>query len=191
MSTLILKSSILGDHSQSNHVLTQAINGNDNVIIRDLAADPLPMLDADTLAALGGGDLSEAQQRLLALSDELVEELKAAKTLVITAPMYNFMIPTQLKNYFDLIARAGVTFQYTENGPQGLLGNKKVVVVTTRGGVHVGSDRDHVTGYLKTILGFFGMTDVDFVYAEALNMGGEPATANRHAAVQTLSKAFS
>ncbi len=106
---------------------------------------------------------------------KLIAEVKAADTLVIAAPMYNFTIPTQLKNWFDLIARAGVTFKYTEAGVQGLIEGKKAVVITTRGGIHKDSATDNVTPYLKTILGFVGITEVEFVYAEALNMGEEPA----------------
>lgn len=191
MSTLILKSSILGEFSQSNTVVDQALQNLEGVTVRDLAAEPVPVLDAQIASALRGGDnLNDEQKAALALSDQLIEELKAADTVVIAAPMYNFMVPTQLKNYFDLIARAGVTFKYTEAGVVGLIENKKVVVVTTRGGMHVGSDRDHVTGYLKTMLGFVGLTDVDFVYAEALNMGEEQAAANREAAIKQLQSKF-
>ena len=191
MSTLILKSSILGEFSQSNTVVDQALQNLEGVTVRDLAAEPVPVLDAQIASALRGGDnLNDEQKAALALSDQLIEELKAADTVVIAAPMYNFMVPTQLKNYFDLIARAGVTFKYTEAGVVGLIENKKVVVVTTRGGMHVGSDRDHVTGYLKTMLGFVGLTDVDFVYAEALNMGEEQAAANREVAIKQLQSKF-
>ncbi|MTI12925.1 FMN-dependent NADH-azoreductase [Sansalvadorimonas verongulae] len=187
MSILILKSSILGEHSQSNAVIDQALGHTNSVKVRDLAREQVPVLDASIETALrGGSDLSDSQQAAVKLSDQLIDELKAADSIVIAAPMYNFMIPTQLKNYFDLIARAGVTFKYTEQGVVGLLENKKVVVVTTRGGIHVESDRDHITGYLKTMLGFIGLTDVEFVYAEALSMGEEQAATNREAAVQQL-----
>ncbi|CAM3832471.1 FMN-dependent NADH-azoreductase [Parendozoicomonas haliclonae] len=191
MSTLILKSSILGEYSQSNKVIEQVIAELPEAKVRDLAVDTVPVLDASVANALRGGDsLTDEQQAVLDFSDELIAELKTADTVVITAPMYNFMIPTQLKNYLDIIARAGVTFRYTETGPVGLIENKKVIVVTTRGGIHVGSDRDHVTGYLKTMLGFIGLTDVDFIYSEAHAMGGELAAENHANAVEALKQAL-
>jgi FMN-dependent NADH-azoreductase len=188
--TLVLKSSILGDYSQSNQIIAQAIEGKPNVTTRDLAAEPVPVLDMAVATALRstGDDLSEELKQIVELSDSLIAELKQADTVVIAAPMYNFMIPTQLKNYFDLIARAGVTFKYTETGPVGLIDNKKVVVLTTRGGIHKDTPRDSMHDYLATILGFLGMTDVEFVYAEALNMGDEPAAENRASALEALSQ---
>ncbi len=175
---LALKSSILGDHSQSNKLVEEFIKNvdQDNLTVRDLAANPLPVLDLTVATALrSAGDLSQEQQQVVDLSDALIEEVKAADTLVIAAPMYNFTIPTQLKNWIDLIARAGLTFKYTENGVQGLFENKKAIVVTTRGGVHKDTPTDNLTPYLRTVLGFVGIKDVEFVYAEALNMGEEAA----------------
>lgn len=188
--TLVLKSSILGDYSQSNQIIAQAIEGKSNVTTRDLAADPVPVLDMAIATALrsNSDDLSDDLKQVVALSDNLITELKQADTVIIAAPMYNFMIPTQLKNYFDLIARAGVTFKYTDTGPVGLIENKKVVVLTTRGGIHKDTPRDSMHDYLATILGFLGMTDVEFVYAEALNMGDEPAAENRASALEALSQ---
>ncbi len=188
MTTLVLKSSILGDYSQSNLLIDAALEGKTQLIERDLAANPLPMLDAQVLAALGGNfdDLPEAQQAILSLSNQLVDELKAADQLVVAAPMYNFMVPTQLKNWFDLIARAGVTFSYTEQGPVGMITNKKVIVVTTRGGLHKDSPRNSLESYIATMFGFIGITDVHFVYAEALNMGEEAATRSREQALADL-----
>ncbi|HCG7769572.1 TPA: FMN-dependent NADH-azoreductase [Vibrio parahaemolyticus] len=176
---LALKSSILGDYSQSNKLVEDFIKNvdQDKLTVRDLAANPLPVLDFAVATALRATeDLSQEQQVVVDLSDTLVEEVKAADTLVIAAPMYNFTIPTQLKNWIDLIARAGVTFKYTENGVQGLIEGKKAIVVTTRGGIHKDSPTDNVTPYLRTVLGFVGITDVEFVYAEALNMGDDAAS---------------
>lgn len=177
---LILKSSILGAYSQSNALIDViAKNATEtNVVIRDLAENPLPILDHNVLAAFGGGeDLTEEQQNILATSNQLIEEIKQADKLIIAAPMYNFTVPTQLKNWIDLIARAGVTFQYSENGPEGLLTNvKETTVITTRGGVHKDTENDIVTSYLKTTLGFVGIHNVNFVYAEALSMGEELAS---------------
>ncbi|MDG2845946.1 FMN-dependent NADH-azoreductase [Vibrio parahaemolyticus] len=176
---LALKSSILGDYSQSNKLVENFIKNvdQDKLTVRDLAANPLPVLDFAVATALRATeDLSQEQQVVVDLSDTLIEEVKAADTLVIAAPMYNFTIPTQLKNWIDLIARAGVTFKYTENGVQGLIEGKKAIVVTTRGGIHKDSPTDNVTPYLRTVLGFVGITDVEFVYAEALNMGEDAAS---------------
>ncbi|HAS3028541.1 TPA: FMN-dependent NADH-azoreductase [Vibrio parahaemolyticus] len=176
---LALKSSILGDYSQSNKLVEDFIKNvdQDKLTVRDLAANPLPVLDFAVATALRTTeDLSQEQQSVVDLSDTLIEEVKAADTLVIAAPMYNFTIPTQLKNWIDLIARAGVTFKYTENGVQGLIEGKKAIVVTTRGGIHKDSPTDNVTPYLRTVLGFVGITDVEFVYAEALNMGEDAAS---------------
>ncbi|EPI4819629.1 FMN-dependent NADH-azoreductase [Vibrio alginolyticus] len=175
---LALKSSILGDYSQSNKLVENFIKNvdQDKLTVRNLAANPLPVLDFAVATALRATeDLSQEQQAVVDLSDTLIEEVKAADTLVIAAPMYNFTIPTQLKNWIDLIARAGVTFKYTENGVQGLIEGKKAIVVTTRGGIHKDSPTDNVTPYLRTVLGFVGITDVEFVYAEALNMGEDAA----------------
>ncbi|ELA9424988.1 FMN-dependent NADH-azoreductase [Vibrio parahaemolyticus] len=176
---LALKSSILGDYSQSNKLVEDFIKNvdQDKLTVRDLAANPLPVLDFAVATALRATeDLSQEQQAVVDLSDTLIEEVQAADTLVIAAPMYNFTIPTQLKNWIDLIARAGVTFKYTENGVQGLIEGKKAIVVTTRGGIHKDSPTDNVTPYLRTVLGFVGITDVEFVYAEALNMGEDAAS---------------
>ncbi|EHR5761279.1 TPA: FMN-dependent NADH-azoreductase [Vibrio parahaemolyticus] len=176
---LALKSSILGDYSQSNKLVEDFIKNvdQDKLTVRDLAANPLPVLDFAVATALRATeDLSQEQQAVVDLSDTLIEEVKAADTLVIAAPMYNFTIPTQLKNWIDLIARAGVTFKYTENGVQGLIEGKKAIVVTTRGGIHKDSPTDNVTPYIRTVLGFVGITDVEFVYAEALNMGEDAAS---------------
>jgi FMN-dependent NADH-azoreductase len=175
---LALKSSILGDNSQSNKLVEEFIKNvaQDKLTVRDLAANPLPVLDLTVATALRStGDLSQEQQQVVELSDSLIEEVKAADTLVIAAPMYNFTIPTQLKNWIDLIARAGVTFKYTENGVQGLFENKKAIVVTTRGGIHKDAPTDNITPYLRTVLGFVGIADVEFVYAEALNIGEDAA----------------
>ncbi|MGF1687861.1 FMN-dependent NADH-azoreductase [Photobacterium japonica] len=191
---LVIKSSILGDYSQSNGLIDHLVDSLEtaSIIERDLATTPVPVLDGEIAGGLRGGDnLTQKQQDALNLSNQLIDEIHASDTLVIGAPMYNFSIPTQLKNWFDLIARAGVTFSYTENGPVGLLTGKKVIVVTTRGGMHKDGATDTMVPYLKTILGFVGMTDVQFVYAEALNMGEEMASKgleNAKAEIASLAK---
>ncbi len=188
---LVLKSSILGDYSQSAkliaHLQQQLQTRGADITVRDLVANPLPVLDGEIATALRGGDnLSAKQQAALALSDELVAELKAHDTIVIAAPMYNFSIPTHLKNWIDLIARAGVTFSYTETGPVGLLKDKRAFVVTTRGGEHKDSATDHVVPYLKTILSFVGIEKVETIYGEALNMGSEACEQGINLAKETI-----
>ncbi|WP_109432384.1 FMN-dependent NADH-azoreductase [Aggregatibacter segnis] len=172
---LVLKSSILADNSQTNQLSDYFISklADKNVVIRDLAANPLPHFDATAATALRGQPTSTEENALLALSDELVAEIKNADTLIINAPMYNFHIPTQLKSYFDFIARPRVTFQYSEKGPEGLLKGKKAVVLAAFGGFHQNQPTDLVTSYMKAILGFVGITDVQFVYVEGIGFGPE------------------
>lgn len=139
------------------------------VIDRDLAA-PLPLLSEPWLAAnWTAADARTPQQaELLALSDQLIAELRDADTLVIGAPIYNFGLPAALKAWIDLIARNGETFQYTENGPQGLLSGKRAIVVLASGGVPMNAAVDHATPHLRTVLNFIGITDVTFVDATTL-----------------------
>ncbi len=152
-----------------------ARNPGAKTTVHDLAANPLPPMDEATLGALftPGEQRSTDQQARVALNDSLIGELQAADVVVLAAPMINFGVSSQLKNWIDAVARAGVTFRYGANGPEGLVTGKKVIVVTTRGGVHRGQPTDNVVPYLKVALGFLGMTDVDFIYAEGLNMGPE------------------
>jgi len=190
---LILKSSILGDYSQSGqlveHLKQHWEQQGAEISVRDLAAEPLPMLDGEIASGLRGGDqLSARQEQVVSLSDSLIQELKEHDTLVIAAPMYNFSIPTQLKNWIDLVARAGVTFTYTETGPKGLITGKRAVLITTRGGVHKGGSSDHVVPYLKTVLGFIGIEEVETVYSEALSMGPEASKQGIESAQQALEK---
>ncbi|MEZ2696658.1 FMN-dependent NADH-azoreductase [Hafnia alvei] len=181
---LVLKSSILANYSQSNVLADYFVDqwrqqhSDDKIQVRDLAADPIPVLDGELVGALRPSDapLTPRQQEALELSNTLIEELKVSDVIVITAPMYNFNIPTQLKNYFDLVARAGVTFRYTEAGPEGLLKGKKVYVLTSRGGIHKDTNTDLVTPYLRVFLGFIGLTDVEFVFEEGIAYGPEMAT---------------
>ncbi|MBB1317751.1 FMN-dependent NADH-azoreductase [Shewanella sp. SR43-4] len=179
---LILKSSVLGSYSQSSALVDylnqQWSSIGAQITVRDLGSEPVPMLDGEIASGLrGGDDLSERQLAALALSNELVAEIKAHDTIVIAAPMYNFSIPTTLKSWIDFIARAGVTFTYTDTGPVGLIEGKRAIIVTTRGGAHKGGTTDHVVPYLITVLGFIGITDVETVYAESLNMGPDAAEA--------------
>lgn len=189
---LVLKSSILGDYSSSSKLIDHLLDKmgeTANVVERDLAAHPIPVLDGELATGLRGAESpTQRQQEALALSDQLINEIQANDTLVIAAPMYNFSIPTQLKNWIDFIARAGVTFTYTEQGPKGLIEGKKAIIVTTRGGNHKETPTDHITGYMKTVLGFIGITDIEFVYAEALAMGDDTAAKSMEQAEQHLAK---
>ncbi|MBE4721810.1 NAD(P)H-dependent oxidoreductase [Acinetobacter baumannii] len=174
---LVLKSSIMGEGSQTNRLIDVMLEHRkdqclqDDIIIRNLAEMNLPVLDLEIFQALRGAEnVNQDIQRIVALSDELIAELKSADLLVIGAPMYNLNVPTQLKNWFDLVARARQTFRYTETYPQGLVEGVKAVVVSSRGGIHVGQETEAVTPYLKAVLGLMGIHDVDFIYAEGLDM---------------------
>lgn len=182
MKLLHIDSSILGDNSASRQLSRevvaawQAAEPNVEVVYRDLAADAIAHFSAATLMAAGTGEeLRDAAQAFEAkLSAETLEEFLAADAVVIGAPMYNFSVPTQLKAWIDRIAVAGKTFRYTEAGPEGLCGDKKVVLVSTAGGVH--ADQPTVVGhedFLKVFLGFIGITDLQVVRAHGLAYGPE------------------
>lgn len=155
----------------------RAIDPAATVTVRDLAVTPHPVLDEAALGALftPAGQRSPEQTARVALDDALIAEVQAHDTLVLGVPMYNFGVPAQLKNWIDAIARNGVTFRYTEHGPEGLLKGKTVYVAFARGGRYRDTPADSQTPYLKTVLGFLGLTDVHFIYAEGLNMGPESA----------------
>ncbi|CAB3803024.1 FMN-dependent NADH-azoreductase [Paraburkholderia ultramafica] len=157
----------------------QQSNPGAQVVARNLQAEPLPHLDDSILGAFfTPADKRTAEQAAIAArSDALIAELQAADIVVIGAPLYNFGVSSQLKTYFDFIARAGSTFQYTANGSEGLVKGKQVYVVAARGGKYLDTPTDSQTPFLKTFLGFLGMTDVTFVYAEGLAMGPEAASA--------------
>jgi FMN-dependent NADH-azoreductase len=157
------------------------------VITRDLAV-AVPAIDGDWLNAnwTPEDQRTDAQRETLALSDTLIAELKAADTIVIGAPIYNFGIPATLKTWVDLIARAGITFKYSESGPQGLLTGKRAIVAITSGGTQVGSEIDFASGYLRHVLGFVGITDVQFVAADQLMVDADASHAKAEAALQAL-----
>lgn len=153
----------------------KARNPDAVVELRDLASTPHPVFDEAALGAL----FTRAEQRTpeqvsrVALDDTLIAQVQSVDCIVLGVPMYNFGIPVQLKTWIDAIARAGLTFRYTENGPEGLLTGKKVYVALARGGIYRDTPADSQVPYLKTVLGFLGMTDVEFIYAEGLAMGSE------------------
>ena len=153
----------------------QAAHPGDQINLRDVAANPLPHLDADLL----GGWMKPAEQRSMPeqeafeRSNQLTDELLAADVLVMAAPMYNFTIPSTLKAWLDHVLRAGITFKYTPTGPQGLLQGKRAIVLTARGGIHAGAGSDHQEPYLRQAMAFIGIHDVEFIHAEGLNMSGD------------------
>ena len=181
MNILQVNSSAKGAGSYSTRLANELVQGllkahpDARLTVRDLSRTPHPVIDEATLKSLfTPAQLRTAEQAArVALDDALIAELMAADTIVLGAPMYNFSIPGQLKSWLDAIARAGVTFRYTEKGPLGLVNGKTVYVVSSRGGMHRGQPTDQVTPYLQIFLGFLGMTDVRFVYAEGLAMGPE------------------
>lgn len=168
-----------GQGSQStrlaNELVAQlrAAQPDATLTLRDLGANPHPALDEATLGALftPAEARSAAQHARVALDTALIDEVKAADVLVIGVPMVNFGITSQLKNWIDAIATAGVTFRYTASGPVGLLEGKKAYVVLARGGVYRDQPHDTQVPYLRQTLGFLGITDVEFIYAEGLAMG--------------------
>ncbi len=173
---LLIKTSIFSDGGQSSLMADRfvaawrASNPDGTVRVRDLAKDPVPHIDAARFGAFIAkpAERTPAQVAVVEHSDVLIDELKSADVVVLGLPMYNFGVPSTLKAYFDHIARAGVTFRYTENGPVGLIGGKKTYVFAARGGLYVGTPRDTQTQYVRDFLAFLGMNDVEFVYAEGL-----------------------
>jgi FMN-dependent NADH-azoreductase len=161
--------------------------GAERIIRRDLAS-PLPLLTEDWIAAnFTPADQRDTVQRdQLALSDELVDELQRADTIVIGLPIYNFSVPAAFKAWIDLVARAGLTFSYTENGPKGLLEGKRAVLAIASGGTAVGSEIDFATDYAKHVLGFIGITDVDVVAADQLAIDADSSVKNAHKAIGEL-----
>ena len=198
MKTLLqLNSSLFAANGQSSQLSDRFVaawqdaNPDGQVVVRDLAKNPVPHLDGDRFGAFlsKAEDRTAQQQTVVDFSDALIEELRNADVVVLGLPMYNFGIPSQLKAYFDHIARAGVTFRYTDKGPVGLLTGKKVYVMATRGGMYAGTPRDSQTAYVRDFLAFIGITDVEFVYAEGLNMGADSkdaALANAGTAISRL-----
>lgn len=195
---LQIKASIFSAGGQSGqltdtfvrHLLAK--NPHSHVVVRDFAKQPIPHLDETRFMSFltKPEDRTTEQKAVVAYSDALIQELKEADVIVLGLPMYNLGVPSNLKAYFDHVARAGETFKYTATGPVGLVGGKKVYVVATRGGKYHGTPYDTQTDYIKVFFGFIGITDVEFVYAEGLNMGDEPkAAALAHAHSQLETKA--
>lgn len=174
---LVLKSSINGPASLTNQLIDEYLlarrqaGHEDTILEHDLTTMALPTLTGALFAALRGArDSSVETQRNVALSDTLIEELKASDLLVIGAPMYNLNVPTDLKKWFDLVARARKTFRYTDTWPQGLVEGVRAIVMSSRGGMHEGQTTDAVTPYLRSVLGLMGISAVEFIYAEGMDI---------------------
>jgi FMN-dependent NADH-azoreductase len=179
MNLLHIDASVLGDRSVSRQVSAAivsrltAANPDLTVVYRDLAAAPLAHLTGLHLAAAGGAEVSDQVQKEHADAQAALAEFLAADVVVIGAPMYNFTLPSQLKAWIDRILIAGKTFRYTAAGPEGLAGNKRVIVAVSRGGFY-GPDNaaaEHVESYLRTVFGFIGVTDLTFVAADGIQIG--------------------
>jgi len=197
MTTLIkINASLFSTQGQSSQLAERfvaarlAATPGLKVISRDLGAEPVPHLDAARFLSFLAKpeERSAEQQAVVAYSDALIEELRQADEIVIGLPMYNFGVPSTLKAWFDHIARAGVTFRYTATGPEGLLTGKKVTIFAARGGLYAGTPKDSQTTYVRDFLAFIGITEVEFVYAEGLNMGDESKAAALTAAHDKLAE---
>jgi len=198
MTTLLqIKASLNNDDGQSSQLANQFVAAfhkrrpGAKIVVRDVAAaEPVPHLNAERFGAFitKAEERSAAQRAVVAYSDILINELKQADIIVLGLPMYNFGVPSQLKAYFDHIARVGVTFKYTEKGPVGQLTGKKVYVFAARGGVYAGTPMDTQTSYVRDFLRFLGMTDVEFVYAEGLAISPESKEAGLAKAVAEIER---
>lgn len=194
MSTLVqITSSITGDNSHSTKLSKafvarwQAQHPQGRVIVHDLAAEAVPHLDGPRLQALftPADKRSSEQQAVVDYSDQLINELREADAIVFGVPLYNFGIPSTLKAYLDHIARAGVTFRYTANGPEGLLPDVPVYVFAARGGHYAGGPADW---QLNTFLNFVGLKNIETIYAEGLALGAESVSQSIAQAQQKIAQ---
>ncbi len=193
---LVLNTGLSGANSNSNKLThlfketRQKYHQNDHYTIRDLNEQALPHLSQQEMASwmTEKEERTDEQQALSAISDELINELFAHDIIVIGMPMYNMGVPSTFKAYIDRIARAGLTFKYTEQGPEGLVTGKQVIVLAARGGQYQGTPLDSQTDYIKTIFGLVGISEVSFVYAEGLNMGEEIANNSWQQATEQLQR---
>ena len=193
MNTLLqIDSSLFSGDGQSSQLARafterwQDLHPNGRVITRDLARQEIPHLTAERFQAfLAKPEARTPEQHAIAgFSEALIGELRQADVIVLGLPLYNFGVPSQLKAYFDHVARSGITFRYTADGAEGLLKGKKAYVFAARGGLYAGTPKDTQTPYVRDFLAFLGITDVEFIYAEGLAMGEAPK-AEALAAAQT------
>ena len=195
MNILVVSSSANGDASVSNGLVGRFVdsvreaNPGATIVTRDVGANPLPHLTAETVAAIKGEPATPAELAARELSDSLVEELQQADLIVIASPMYNFGMSSTLKSWFDHVLRAGVTFRYTEAGPEGLLKGKKTIVIATRAGFYSEGPAAGLDGqepHIRTLLGFVGLDDVTYIRAEKLAFGPEAAAQAIEEAAEAL-----
>lgn len=187
---LHINSSARRTGSVSRDLTAQIIDqmGASQIITRDLADGDVPLLSEDWVAAnfTPADSRTDAQKAELAISDRLIAEINASDILVIGVPIYNFGVPAAFKAWVDQVARAGVTFRYTENGPVGLLEGKRAVIALTSGGTEAGSTVDFASGYVRHVLGFIGITDVEIVFADRLVADQDAALSKAKAAIAGL-----
>jgi FMN-dependent NADH-azoreductase len=197
MNILVINSSAAGRDSVSRVLVADAVSKllevepNAKVTHRDLGESPPPHLIVETINGVRGTAATENEFAARRLSDEFIGELKAADTVVIGAPMYNFSVPTTLRAWFDHVLRPGATFSYADGAPRGLLGGKRVIVVESRGGLYTDGPAkafDFQEPYLRQLLGFMGITDVTFVHAEKIGYGPEARSASIEAAKAKISE---
>jgi len=192
---LILTSSALGEASVSSKLAhqfgerLQAREPSASIVTRDVGIDPLPHLTAETVGGIRGAAKTEAEKAAATLSDVLIAEIAAADLIVIGSPMYNFGISSTLKAWFDHVLRAGITFRYTEAGPEGLMTGKRAIVIESRAGLYSEGPAAAMDGqepHLRTMLGFMGIDDVEFIRAERLAFGPDAADESVAAAARRL-----
>jgi FMN-dependent NADH-azoreductase len=197
MTTLLqINASIHSEAGQSSQLAARFVraferrHADARIVRRDLSADVVPHLSAERFAALQSKpqERTAAQRAVVAYSDALIGELRRADVIVLGLPMYNFGVPSQLKAYFDHIARAGETFTYTSQGPVGLLSGKKAYVFATRGGLYAGTALDTQSSYVRDFLRFIGIDQVEFVYAEGLAISANGKSASLATAAEQIEK---
>lgn len=193
MNILHIDSSITGEASVSRKLTADIVakltdaHPDASVTYRDLNGG-VPAIDTEWFKAvrLAPQSPTPQQQALIQVSDDYLAEVQAADVLVIGLPIYNFTLTAQLKNWLDQIARAGVSFRYTAEGPEGLLKGKRAIIAYSAAGTPIGSEVDHASAYLRHMLGFLGITDVDFVAADRLAMDREAGLARAQEALDAL-----
>jgi FMN-dependent NADH-azoreductase len=201
MSTILVLNSSVSSHTSVSRILVEEAvsrlleaEPGATVVHRDLGAAPIPHLTTTNLAGVRGVPTTDAELAARALSDQLIAELRTADTIVIGAPMYNFSIPTGLRAWFDYVLRAGETFSYSEAGPRGLLGGKRVIVIESRGGLYSEGPAqaiDFQEPYLRHLLGFMGLADVAFIRAERIGFGPDAREAALIGAKEKISVFYS
>ena len=181
MKLLVVKSSVFADGGQSTALAEKFVRAwrevsqDLEVVERDVTSNPVPHLDGERIGALFSApeQRTPEQQAVVDFADALLEEVTTADAIVLAVPMYNFGVPSQLKAWLDHLARAGVSFKYTDTGPVGLLKDKPVYILAARGGVYHAAGQDFQAPFLRQFFGLLGITNLEFIYAEGLNMGDE------------------